>query len=43
MTMNFVWAGVAMWLAFNAAVTVCLATAEPGSRRRAFVRAPYRV
>jgi len=42
MAMTYVWAGVAVWLAFNAAVTVCLVAAEPGSRRRAFARVPYR-
>ena len=43
MAMTYVWAGVAVWLAFNAAVTVCLVAAEPGSRRRAFARVPYRI
>jgi len=40
MTMTFVWTGVALWLALNAAVTVCLVAAEPGTRRRAYDRAP---
>jgi len=40
MTMTLVWTGVALWLALNAAVTVCLAAAEPGTRRRTYDRAP---
>jgi hypothetical protein len=43
MTMTFVWAGVALWLALNAAVGVCLLAAQPGSRKRTFDRAPYRM
>jgi hypothetical protein len=40
MTMTLVWTGVALWLALNAAVTVCLVAAEPGNRRRAYDRTP---
>jgi hypothetical protein len=40
MTMTFVWTGVALWLALNAAVAVCLLAAQPG--RRTPDRAPYR-
>lgn len=40
MTMTLVWTGVALWLALNAAVTVCLVAAEPGNRRRAYNRTP---
>ena len=40
MTMTFVWTGVALWLALNAAVTVCLLAAAPGDRKRTFDRAP---
>jgi hypothetical protein len=43
MTMTLVWTGVALWLALNAAVTVCLLAAEPGNRKRTFDRARYRV
>ena len=32
MTMTFVWTGVALWLALNAAVTVCLVAAHKQSR-----------
>ena len=31
MTMTLVWTGVALWLALNAAVAVCLLVAQPGS------------
>lgn len=41
MTMTFVWAGVALWLALNAAVGVCMLAAEPGKTRRTSDRAPY--
>ncbi|CAN7350561.1 hypothetical protein LJR220_003114 [Bradyrhizobium sp. LjRoot220] len=43
MTMTLVWTGVALWLALNAAVTVCLVAAEPGTRKRTPYRAPYRM
>ena len=42
MTMTFVWAGVALWLAVNAAVGVCILTAEPIKARRPSDR-PYRM
>ena len=43
MTMTFVWAGVALWLALNAAVGVCILTAEPSKARRTSDRTPYRM
>lgn len=43
MMLTWVWALVATWLAFNAAVEVRLVAAEPGTRKRSFNRAPYRI
>jgi len=43
MAMTWVWAGMAVWLAMNAAVTVCLVAAEPGTRKRTAIRALYRL
>lgn len=43
MAMTLVWTGVALWLALNAAVTVCLLAAEPGTRKRAYARARHRM
>jgi hypothetical protein len=45
MTMTLVWTGLALWLALNAAVAVCLLVAQPGrtTHRSETVRAPYLV
>ena len=34
MAMTWVWTGVALWLALNAAVTVCLLATEPARTKR---------
>jgi hypothetical protein len=41
--MTFVWAGVALWLAFNAAVAVCLLTAQPGRATHRPYHGPYQI
>ena len=43
MTMTLVWTGVTLWLAFNAAVGVCILTAEPNQARHPSDRARYRM